>query len=88
MEAMTIIELIPTLGFPIVCVIALALFIFHIYKKSEEREDNLRQEIKENREINSKFADIISKYSVEIGEIKTDVKEIKEDIIVITEKIS
>ena len=30
-----IIEAIPTVGFPIVVVIALGVFIYHIYKKSE-----------------------------------------------------
>ena len=88
MEPTLIIETIGTLGFPIAAVIALCWFIWRIYKASEKREEALRQEIKENREINGKFADIISKYSVEISEIKEDVKEIKEDIIVISEKIS
>lgn len=88
MDITLILEIIGTVGFPIAAVIALCWFIFHIYKASEKREEVLRQELKENREINSKFADIISKYSVEISEIKEDVKEIKEDIIVISEKIS
>ena len=82
------VELISSVGFPIACVIAMGWFIFKIYQKSIERENELRLEIKENREINGKFAEIINRYSLELGEIKTDVKEIKEDIIVITEKIS
>ena len=83
-----IVSLISTLGFPIVAVIVLCWFIFRIYKKSEQREDQLRQELKENREINNKFADIISKYSVEITEIKADIKDIKEDIIVISDMVA
>ena len=81
------IELVSTLGFPIAVCIALGWFIYQIYKKSIDREDELREEIKESQKINSKFATIIDRYSLEIGEIKSDVKEIKEDLIVISEKI-
>ena len=88
MEIALIVELISTLGFPIALVIVLCWFIWRIYKKSEDRETELRQELKESREINGKFAEIISKYSVEISEIKTDIKDIKEDILVITDKVS
>lgn len=88
MDIAIILEIIGTVGFPITAVVALCWFIYKIYKASEKREEELRGELKENREINSKFADIISKYSVEITEIKTDIKDIKDDIIVITEKIS
>lgn len=88
MDFAIIAELIGTLGFPIAAVIALCWFIWRIYKKSEEREEQLRIELKENREINNKFAEIISKYSVEITEIKTDIKDIKQDILIITDKVS
>jgi hypothetical protein len=83
-----ILEIIGTVGFPIAAVIALCWFIWKIYKASEKREEALRAELKENRDINNKFADIISKYSIEIGEIKTDIKDIKEDISDITHLIS
>jgi hypothetical protein len=82
------VELIGTLGFPIAAVIALCWFIWRIYRASEIREQELRQELKENREINGKFAEIISRYSVEISEIKEDVREIKEDVMLLTEHIS
>ena len=81
------VELVSTLGFPIAVCIALGWFIYQIYKKSLDREDELRAEIKENQKINGKFATIIDRYSLEIGEIKSDVKEIKEDLIIISEKI-
>ena len=86
MEA-AFVELISTVGFPIACVIAMGWFIYNIYNKSINRENELREEIKENQKINSRFAEIINRYSLELGEIKSDVKEIKEDIIVITEKM-
>ncbi len=87
MDIALFVELLSTVGFPIVCVIALGWFVYKIYKRSEQREDQLRDEITENRKINGKFAEIINRYSLELGEIKTDVKEIKEDISVLTEKI-
>lgn len=87
MDIALITQVITTVGFPIAVCIVLGWFIFKIYKASEKREAELRAELKENREVNSKFADIISKYSVEITEIKTDIRDIKEDIIIITEHI-
>ena len=87
MEQLSFVELITTVGFPIACVIAMGWFIYKIYQKSIDREDELRDEIKENQKINGKFAEIINRYSLELGEIKSDVKEIKEDIIIITEKM-
>ena len=96
-------EMISTLGFPIVCVIAMGVFIYRIYQdmkvekettredskanmeavqaRCKEREDKLYEEIKENRAINGKFADIIAKYDSKLDEIITDVKDIKEDIM-------
>lgn len=87
MEGITFVELITTVGFPIACVIAMGWFIYKIYQKSIDREEELRDEIKENQKINAKFAEIINRYSLELGEIKEDVKEIKKDIIIITEKM-
>lgn len=89
-------EMISTLGFPIVCVIAMGAFIYKFYtdyttetkanmeavqERCKEREDKLYEEIKEGREINGKFAEIIAKYDTKLDEIIADVKEIKEDII-------
>lgn len=96
METSVIVELISTLGFPIAVSVALGVFLYTIYKnmvadnkatiealqqQSKEREDRLFEEIKANREINGKFADIIAKYEIKLDEIKSDVKEIKADII-------
>jgi F0F1-type ATP synthase membrane subunit b/b' len=81
MELTALIELIPTLGFPIVLVIAMGWFIFKIYNQSVERENKLFGELTENRAINAKFAEIIAQYEIELGEIKTDVKDIKDVLI-------
>lgn len=80
MELATIVELITNIGFPIVCVLALGWFIWHIYKQSVERENKLMEEITENRLVNQKFAEIIGQYEVTLTEIKTDVKDIKDTL--------
>lgn len=80
MELAVIIELIGTVGFPIVCVIALGFFVFKLWQQSAEREKVLMAEIAANREVNEKFAAIIAQHEVQLEEIKTDVKDIKETI--------
>lgn len=82
-----IIEAIPTIGFPIVVVIALGFFIYQIYKKSEKREDALMQEIRESRMVNAEAIDTIAKYAEKLEVIQTDINEIKSDIVRITEHI-
>jgi len=80
MEVAAIVELVSTLGFPIVCVGALGFFVWTIYKQSVVREDKLMTEITENRLINQKFAEIIGQYEITLGEIKEDVKDIKDTL--------
>ena len=80
METATTIELISSLGFPIAACLALAFFIWNIYKQSVTREEKLFTEITENRLINQQFAKIIGQYEVTLGEIKNDVKDIKDTL--------
>ena len=80
MDATVIGELIGSFGFPIACVIALGFFVWTIYKQSVTRENLLMTEIKESREINGKFAELIADYEVKLNEIRADVKDIKNDI--------
>lgn len=97
----TLVELIPTLGFPIVCVIAMGIFIVYIYKQTtkanaenmeksqaqcKQREEILYNEIKENREINAEAIKTIAKYAERLEVIQSDIKEIKTDITVIMAK--
>ena len=77
MDISTIVELIGTVGFPIVCVLALGIFVFKLWQQSVTREDKLMTEIAENRLINTKFAEIIAGYEITLGEMKTDIKDIK-----------
>lgn len=80
MELGVIVELITTIGFPIVCVLALGWFVWHIYKQSVIREEKLMGEITENRLVNKQFAEIIARYEITLGEIKSDVKDIKDTL--------
>lgn len=82
-----LVELIPTVGFPIVCVVAMGMFIWKIYKASETREAKLMVEITENRKINEQAIETIAKYAENLETMKTDISEIKTDITVITAKI-
>ena len=80
METSTIIELISTVGFPIVVALALGFFVYKLWQQSVTREEKLFEEITESRTINSKFAEIIGQYEITLGEIKEDVRDIKTDI--------
>lgn len=80
MELGVVVELITTIGFPIVCVLALGWFVWHIYKQSVVREEKLMGEITENRLVNKQFAEIIARYEITLGEIKNDVKDIKDTL--------
>jgi hypothetical protein len=87
MEAATLIELIPTLGFPIVCVIALGFFVWKIYNQSIVREEKLMAEITENRLVNEKAIETIAQFAERFTHIENDVELIKNDINLIKDKI-
>ena len=84
---MDVIKLIAEVGFPIVCVIFLAIFIHEIYKHSVKREEDLKTELRESREINAKAIDTIAQYAQRLDVIQEDVKEIKQDIISLTDRL-
>jgi septal ring factor EnvC (AmiA/AmiB activator) len=92
------VNVISTLGFPIACVIALAAFIFHIYKQTtkenvanmekvqarcKEREDKLYAELAKSQEVNGKAIETIAKYAEKLDVIQKDIGEIKTDITII-----
>lgn len=83
-----VLELIASMGFPIAMCIALIWFVYQVYKKSETREDALRDEIRENQEINKESIKTLALYAERLNVIQADVEEIKHDIIVITDKVS
>lgn len=101
MDVAAITTLITNLGFPIVCVIALAWFAYYMVKKTGEtnaanmeklqnrcieREKILYAEIKENREVNAKAIQTIAHYAEKLDIIQKDIGEIKTDITVIMAK--
>lgn len=88
METATIVELISTLGFPIVCVLALGFFVWHIYKQSVVREEKLMSEITENRLVNEKAIDTIAKYAERLTHIEDSINHIESDVVSIKEKMN
>ena len=102
MELLTAIaELIPTLGFPIICVIGLGWFIYKIYQdttkqnkenmaavqaRCKEREDKLYNQLEKQNEINGKFANIIAQYEITLDTIQSDIGDIKADLNILTNR--
>lgn len=89
-------ELIPSLGFPIVCVVGLGWFIYKIYTdttkqnvdnmatvqaRCKEREERLYEQLEKQNEINGRFAAIIAQYEIKLDNIQTDINEIKSVVI-------
>ena len=87
MEVATIVELISTIGFPIVCVLALGYFIWVVYKQSVTREEKLLAEITENRLVNEKAIETIALYAERLTHIEDNITEIKSDVTLIKDKI-
>ena len=102
MDLTTIGSLIGTIGFPIVCALGMAWFIYKIYlnttKENQEnmkqvqarclaREEKLYNEIEKNRKINERAIETIAHYAEKLDIIQKDIGEIKNDIVVITTKM-
>ena len=87
MELSMIVELIATLGFPIVCVLALGIFVYKLWQQSVTREERLMEEITENRLVNEQAVKTIAQFAERFTHIEEDVSAIKGDIVVIKEKI-
>lgn len=91
MTIATFLELLPSVGFPIACVIALAVFCWKMFEKittdQKEREDKLYQEIGECRIVNKQAVETIAKYAEKLDVIQTDLNGIKTDITVIKTKV-
>lgn len=98
MDVAAVTTLITEVGFPIVCVFALAWFAYYMVKKTNEqnatnmeklqnrcieREKILYEEIKENREVNAKAIQTIAHYAEKLDVIQKDISEIKTDVTII-----
>lgn len=79
----TLLGAIPSVGFPIAMAIAMGVFIYRIYKRSEQREDILMEEIQKTREVNAQAIETITKYADSITTIENDISEIKTDITIL-----
>lgn len=86
MDIKIIAELIAAVGFPIVVAIALAWFIWKIYKKSEDREEALRKQITESQKVNAEAIHTIALYAERLSTIEEDVKEVKHDVNILIHK--
>ena len=86
-----IIDLVSTLGFPVVVAIALAYFIYQAFLKitdsNKEREAKLYNMIVENQiqmkkaiEMNASFVDILQDFRADVTKMQTDIEKIHEDI--------
>lgn len=91
MDVNTIQTAISTLGFPIVCVIFLAWFIWKIWMgqqdMNKQREDKLYEYLgkaqavnEELTKTNSEFVNVLSTYKSDLDTIKNDVTEIKQNM--------
>ena len=83
MDLSTFEQFLSKFGFPVVVCIALAYFVWQLYKQSVERENKLYQEIDASREVNAKAIETLAVYSEKLGTIQTDIAEIKNDMAVI-----
>ena len=91
MDVNTIQTLVTSLGFPIVCVMALGWFIYKAFEKftaqSEKREEKLYTVIAQAQETNERlsntnaeFVAVLNTYKSDLEDIKADVSEIKENM--------
>lgn len=83
--------LIGTVGFPIVCVIFMALFIYRfsdtVIQYNKEREDKLYNLIAKSQEQLDRLEDSFEDYVVVLGKLRDDMNTIKEDLHDIEEKV-
>lgn len=102
MELMSfLVEIFPTIGFPVICCAALGWFVYRFYTDSQrqnkenmeavqarcqEREDKLYDFMREQQGINAGFANIIEKYNIKLEEIREDVSVIKTDVEILKNK--
>ena len=91
MDVNTIQTLIASVGFPIVCVLALGWFIYKAFEKftdaSAKREEKLYSIIADAQvtnekllETNAEFVSVLDTYKTDLVDIKNDVAEIKQNM--------
>ena len=78
MEVGVVSETISTLGFPIALVVAMAWFIYTLWKQSAARETKLYEELAECRKVNQQAVETLALYAERLSVIESDVKDIKD----------
>lgn len=77
MEVGIFMELVGTMGFPIVMVGACGFLILKMYQVQMKDKDKIYTELALSREANTKFAEIIASFAGKLDNLQDDVKEIK-----------
>ena len=95
MEFMQIVDAVSSIGFPAALSVVFGWLVYTMGKKQlaqseenmirireecKEREEQLMNEIRENREINAKAIETIAHYAEKLDSIQSDIKEIKQDV--------
>lgn len=93
---MNVIELIQTLGFPIVCVMACGYFIYKMYidstVRNKEQEEKLYVRLSEvnsanksisesNKEISETNRKLVEQFTVDMQKVKEDISDIKKIVL-------
>lgn len=96
MDMGQIVQLIGTVGFPIVACLVMGWFIFKIYKNTTEenarnmeavqarcaeREDKLNEQIEKCQEVNAQAIATIAVYTERLGVVEQDVRDIKDALL-------
>lgn len=89
------VNMIPTVGFPIVACLAMAVFIYTIYKnmvkqhaddmekvqeRCKEREEKLYEHLEKAQEVNAKAIGTLELYAERLNVVEKDVRDIKDDV--------
>ena len=91
MEAETIEHLVNSVGFPILCVLGLAIFIYrftmYISEQNKSREERLYTMLGKNQEqldkledVNAEFVSVLNQFKQDNVDIKKDLEDIKETV--------
>ncbi|WP_143452424.1 hypothetical protein [Sporanaerobium hydrogeniformans] len=84
-------QAIQMVGFPIICVLGLAFFIYKIWQKMQENQDKLTMTLVEvnttnrelsetNKELSETNRKLVEQFTNDLASIKEDMKDIKEAV--------
>ncbi|MHC1747420.1 MAG: hypothetical protein AB9856_03410 [Cellulosilyticaceae bacterium] len=77
-------QAVQTVGFPIVCVLGLAFFIYKIWQKMQDQQEKLTATLVEvnatNKELSETNRKLVEQFTNDLAAIKEDMKDIKEAV--------